>query len=140
MKTRYFIVAAFAALLMASGCQKFFFATELVDGKTFKAAIPKNAKAVVFEYHSSVSSGTLLSTPDSPVPIYGNLDGTTWKVTTGASVINANPDCCGMFSATYHRESHSSEYIEPELYEIDFGKIWQKVQYRECEEYELYVL
>jgi len=122
MKTGYFIAAAFAALLLASGCQKFFLAAELVDGKTFNAAIPKNAKAVVFEYNSSVASGTLLSTPDSPVPIYGNLDGTTWRVTTGASVINANPDCCGMFSATYHREFHSSEYIEPELYEIDFGK------------------
>ena len=122
MKTRYFIAAAFAALLLASGCQKFFLAAELVDGKTFNAAIPKNAKAVVFEYNSSVASGTLLSTPDSPVPIYGNLDGTTWRVTTSASVINANPDCCGMFSATYHREFHSSEYIEPELYEIDFGK------------------
>ena len=122
MKRKYLLATVIASLLLASGCQKFFLAAELVDGETFNASIPKNAKAVVFEYHSSVSSGTLLSTPDSPVPIYGNLDGTTWRVTTGASVINANPDCCGMFSATYHREFHSSEYIEPELYEIDFGK------------------
>ena len=122
MKRKYLLATVIASLLLASGCQKFFLAAELVDGETFNAAIPKNAKAVVFEYHSSVSSGTLLSTPDSPVPIYGNLDGTTWRVTTGASVINANPDCCGMFSATHHREFHSSEYIEPELYEIDFGK------------------
>lgn len=99
MKTRYFIAAAIAALLLASGCQKDYVAAELVDGRTFNAAIPKNARAVVFEYHSSVASGKLLSIPDSPVPIYGNLDGTTWRVTTSASVINAHPDCSRMFWA-----------------------------------------
>jgi surface protein len=73
-------------------------AAELVDGPTFNAAIPRNATAVVFEYSSSVSSGTLLSASSSPVPIYGNLDGTTWRVSTSASMMNANPDCGSMFS------------------------------------------
>ena len=45
-------------------------AAELVDGPTFNDAIPDNATAVVFEYNSSVSSGTVLSTANSPVPIY----------------------------------------------------------------------
>lgn len=72
-------------------------AAELVDGRTFNAAIPDNATAVVFEYNSSVTSGTLLSTSNSPVPIYGNLDGTTWRVSTSASMINANSNSSGMF-------------------------------------------
>ena len=72
-------------------------AAELVDGPTFNRYIPRNATAVIFEYNSSVSSGTLLSTSDSPVPIYGNLDGTTWRVSTIASMINANPNCRDMF-------------------------------------------
>ena len=85
-------------------------AAELVDGETFNAAIPNNATAVVFEYNSSVSSGTLLSTSSSPVPIYGNLDGTTWKVSTSASIINANPNCYYMFYYKFHLKS------------IDFGE------------------
>ena len=72
-------------------------AAELVDGETFNAAIPRNATGVVFEYNSSASSGTLLSTSGSPVPIYGNLDGTTWRVSTSASMINANPNSSKMF-------------------------------------------
>lgn len=72
-------------------------AAELVDGRTFNAAIPDNATAVVFEYNSPVSSGTLLSTSDSPYPIYGNLDGTTWRVSTFVSKMNANPNCSSMF-------------------------------------------
>ena len=72
-------------------------AAELVDGRTFNAAIPGNATAVVFEYSSSISSGTLLSTSNSPAPIYGNLDGTTWRVSTSASMINANSNSSGMF-------------------------------------------
>ena len=72
-------------------------AAELVDGRTFNGATPNNATAVVFEYNSSVSSGTLLSTSNSPVPIYGNLDGTTWRVSTSASMINANPNSSEMF-------------------------------------------
>ncbi len=71
---------------------------ELVDGPTFKSAIPSNATSVVFEYNSNVSSGTLLSTANSPVPIYGNLVGTEWKVSTSDSRINANPNCYRMFA------------------------------------------
>lgn len=90
-------------------------AAELVDGPTFNAAIPHTAtnyaRAVVFEYNSSVTSGTLLSTSNSPVPIYGNLDidGRTWRVSTSASMINANPYCQEMFNHIYY------------LNTIDFG-------------------
>lgn len=65
---------------------------ELVRGSTFNAAIPAEATSVVFEYNSSVTSGTLLSTTNSPVPIYGNLDGTVWRVSTSDSKMNANPN------------------------------------------------
>ena len=71
---------------------------ELVDGPTFKSAIPSNATSVVFEYNSNVSSGTLLSTASSPAPIYGNLVGSEWKVSTNDNRINANPNCYQMFS------------------------------------------
>ena len=72
---------------------------KLISGPDFNAAIPRDnkTKSVVFEYNSPVTSGTLLSTPDSPVPIYGNLDGTTWRVSTRASQIHANPNCSSMF-------------------------------------------
>ena len=93
-------------------------AAELVDGPTFNAAIPDNATAVVFEYNSPVSSGTLLSTLNSPVPIYGNLDGTTWRVSTSASMINANPNCSEMFKSKSIRNGWTSE---SPLMLIDFG-------------------
>ena len=70
---------------------------ELVAGSTFRSNIPSNATAVVFEYNSPVSSGTLLSSTDSPYPIYGNMDGTVWRITTCANKINANTDCSSMF-------------------------------------------
>ena len=73
---------------------------KLVDGLTFGSNIPTDATSVVFEYNSSISSGVLLSTVDSPVPIYGNLDGTIWKVSTISSNINANPNCIGMFASS----------------------------------------
>ena len=85
-------------------------AAELVAGQTFNNRIPRNATAIVFEYNSSVSSGTVLSTSDSPVPIYGNLDGTTWRVSTGSSMINANSICTQMFRN------------KTNLYLIDFGE------------------
>ncbi len=94
-------------------------AAELVDGPTFNAAIPDNATAVVFEYNSAVSSGTLLSTSSSPVPIYGNLDGTTWRVSTSASMINANPDCSSMFEG---RSIDNIVDFVPFLEQIDFGE------------------
>ena len=91
-------------------------AAELVDGPTFNAAIPDNATAVEFEYNSSVSSGTVLSTANSPVPIYGNLDGTTWRVSTSASMMNANPNSSYMFRATWRFPG-----FLPKLETIDFG-------------------
>lgn len=84
-------------------------AAELVDGSTFRLAI-HDATSIVFEYNSSVNTGTLLSTASSPVPIYGNMDGTVLRVSTSASVINANPDC------SYMMAGYSS------LLTIDFGE------------------
>ena len=94
-------------------------AAELVNGETFNDALPNNATAVVFEYNSFVSSGTLLSTSNSPVPIYGNLDGTTWRVSTSANIINANPYCRYMFSGRYNENTY---LYEPSLEQIDFGE------------------
>ena len=99
---------------------------ELISGPAFYDAIPKSdkAKSVVFEYNSPVTSGTLLSTPDSPVPIYGNLDGTTWRVSTRASQIHANPNCSNMFkSSWYFSTSHAGRerHIILLLKKIDFG-------------------
>ena len=70
---------------------------KLVDGNTFRHAIPDNTTAVVFDYNSSVTSGTLLSTANSPYPIYGNLEGTVWVVSTSSNKIDANPNCSRMF-------------------------------------------
>ena len=70
---------------------------KLVDGNTFRHAIPDNTTAVVFDYNSSVTSGTLLSTANSPYPIYGNLEGTVWVVSTSGNKIDANPNCSRMF-------------------------------------------
>jgi surface protein len=99
---------------------------ELISGPAFNDAIPKlkNVSTVLFEYNSPVSSGTLLSTPDSPFPIYGNLDGTTWRVSTRASQIHANPNCSRMFESDYglSADQHGRYYYEHlKLVEIDFG-------------------
>ena len=93
-------------------------AAELVDGPTFNNRIPRNATAVVFEYNSAVSSGTLLSTNSSPVPIYGNLDGITWRVSTSASMMNANPNSSLMFKRGWD-SARDTEL--PALSVIDFG-------------------
>ena len=95
-------------------------AAELVDGPTFNNRIPRNATSVVFEYNSAVSSGTLLSTNSSPVPIYGNLDGTTWRVSTSASMMNANPNSSWMFQTRWDYTSDSDTRL-PALSVIDFG-------------------
>ena len=95
-------------------------AAELVDGPTFNVAIPNNATAVVFEYNSSVTSGTLLSTADSPVPIYGNLVGTTWRVSTLAPIVNANISCVSMFQGILIDDGYGS-YWTSNLQEIEFG-------------------
>ncbi len=69
--------------------------------------IPDYATAVVFEYNSDVSSGTLLST--GVIPIYGNMVGAAWTISTSASTINAPTDCGWMF------------YGKDRLRTIDFG-------------------
>ena len=69
--------------------------------------IPDYATAVVFEYNSDVSSGTLLST--GVVPIYGNMVGAAWTISTSASTINAPTGCEQMF------------YGKDRLRTIDFG-------------------
>ena len=83
---------------------------QLVDGLTFKDAIPSTATSVVFDSNSTVSSGTPLHVPGTPTPIYGNLVGTVWTVSTPASQIMANPDCAGMFA------------FKRNLQQIDFGR------------------
>ncbi len=93
-------------------------AAELVSGWTFNAAIPLNATAVRFEYNNTaVTSGTTLSTAYSPYPIYGNLDGATWVVSTPANRINANASCHYMF----YGYNSSTETFLPALTSIDFG-------------------
>ena len=92
-------------------------AAELVKGGVFREAIPNDVTAIVFEYNSSVSTGTLLSTRNSPVPIYGNMEGSTWKVSTSASRINANPDCRHMFMGWA-----SNNLVLNRLEVIDFGE------------------
>ncbi len=92
---------------------------ELVDGPTFNAAIPQDATAIRFEYNNtSVSSGTILSTATSPYPIYGNMDGTTWVVSTPANRMNANANCSSMFRGTYNS---STTTYQSALTSIDFG-------------------
>lgn len=120
MKRKYLLATVIASLLLATGCKKDHIGAELVKGTTFYSAIPTSTKEVVFEYNSSVSSGTLLSTRESPHPIYGNLVGNTWRVSTCASVINANSDCSGMFLTPYT----TSQYYQPRPYitRIDFGE------------------
>ena len=84
---------------------------ELVTGLTFRDAIPPNATAIRFEYNNAaVTTGTTLSTGSSPYPIYGNMDGTTWVVSTPDNRINANANCCSMFSGRTNLTS------------IDFGE------------------
>jgi len=91
---------------------------ELVTGPTFRNAIPPNATAILFEYNNAaVTSGTILSTAASQYPIYGNMDGTTWVVSTPANRINANADCSSMFSVTWNTSTQS--YL-PALTSIDF--------------------
>ena len=92
---------------------------ELVSGSTFNAAIPQNATAIRFEYNNaSVTSGTILSTSSSQYPIYGNMDGTTWVVSTPANRMNANAYCNSMFRGTYNSSTNT---YQSALTSIDFG-------------------
>ena len=95
-------------------------AAKLVDGTTFNSAIPSTnyyLMRILFKYNSSVPSGvetTILSTSDSPIPIYGYLDGSDWIICTSASMIDANPDCSGMFASLYSGTGRT-------VHSIDFG-------------------
>ena len=92
---------------------------ELIIGPWFGYAIPQNATAVRFEYNNvSITSGTILSTASSAYPIYGNMEGTTWVVSTPANRINANSNSNAMFSCDYN--SSTDTYL-PALTSIDFG-------------------
>ena len=102
-----------AITLLAISCKKDYetLHAELVDGETFNSIIPANATSVVFECNnSSVRSGVGLSSPSSPVPVFGILEGRVWRVTTRAGFIDANPNSRKMF------------YNRSELTSIDFGK------------------
>ena len=102
-----------AITLLAVSCKKDYetLHAELVDGETFNSIIPANATSVVFECNnSSVRSGVSLSSPSSPVPVFGILEGRVWRVTTRAGFIDANPICRKMF------------YNCSKLTSIDFGK------------------
>jgi surface protein len=88
-------------------------AAELVSGPTFNAAIPQNATAIRFEYNNAaVTSGTILSTSSSQYPIYGNMDGSTWVVSTPANRMNANSYCFRMFRGLYANLSLALTNIE----------------------------
>lgn len=91
----------------------------LVAGWLFNDAIPPNATAIRFEYNNaSVTTGIILSTASSPYPIYGNLDGTTWVVSTPANRMNANADCSCMFQGVYNSSTNA---YQSALTSIDFG-------------------
>lgn len=114
MKNHFFISALIlnTLVLLTTGCQKEqgFDYAELVDGETFNKFIPATARSVVFEYNEFTTGKRItLSTPTSPVPIYGHLDSTVWHVTTTASTIYANPHCAKMF------------YNRSKLKSIEFG-------------------
>ena len=102
-----------AITLLAISCKKDYetLHAELVDGETFNRIIPADATSVVFECNnSSVRSGVGLSSPSSPVPVFGILEGRVWRVITQAGFIDANPNSRKMF------------YNRSKLTSIDFGK------------------
>ena len=66
---------------------------------------------MVFECNSSYDRiGINLSSPSSPVPVYGHLEGEVWCVTTRAGLLDANPNSRKMF------------YNRSKLISIEFGK------------------
>ncbi len=86
----------------------------LVDGPTFREAIPEGATAALFVYDdTTVSQGTLLSIPASPYPVYGNLVDSVWRISTPADMIYTNPDCQKMFAVV---PAHPHR-----IRQIDFG-------------------
>lgn len=79
------------------GSVNFYAPAQLVNGMQFNGQIPNNATEVVFEYNSAVNSGTQLKLNGTDTPIYGNLNGTVWTVSTPAASIVAN-NCFRMFA------------------------------------------
>ena len=73
-------------------------------------SFPSGTRTVIFEYNSSVNSGDRLESYGSEVPIYGNLNGTVYTISTSSSQIYA-PSNCRIFLL------NNTENIE----EIDFG-------------------
>ncbi len=83
-------------------------AAELISGPAFNNLIPSTATSVEFLYETPwVVSGTLLSTSNSAAPIYGNLVGDIWRITTPARSINANTNCSQMFKNKNNLQSIS---------------------------------
>lgn len=97
-------------------------AAELVDGPTFNRIMNRfplavySATSIVFEYGSSMTSGIILSTADSPVPIYANRVGSVVRISTSARMINANPDCSFMFGCDWVGDG-----VGDPMETIDFG-------------------
>ncbi|MBQ6068210.1 MAG: BspA family leucine-rich repeat surface protein [Bacteroidales bacterium] len=87
----------------------FILPAKLIAGTAFYSKIPSRATSVVFEYRSTVCSGQTLSASDSPTPIYGNLNGTVWTVSTPADRIDAHSTSAMMFNG------------KSRLTRIDFG-------------------
>ena len=71
--------------------------------------LPDNIRSIVFEYNSSVATGTRLDAAESQVPIYGNQNGTVYTISTSSNQIYAPRYCSYLFSSC------------DELEEIDFG-------------------
>ena len=81
-------------------------AAELISGPAFNNQIPSSATSVEFLCETPwVTSGTLLSTSNSAAPIYGNLVGDIWRITTPARSINVNTNCSQMFKNKYKLQS-----------------------------------
>ena len=100
----------------------------LVDGITFQETVGVgDASSIVFEYNCSETSEVILSTADSPAPIYGIQNGTQWRIVTSAPIMYANEDCSNMFDAWdwfSGEENEEPGYEEPGeivLRNIDFG-------------------
>ena len=92
-----------------TGLNQYSAGAELISGATFNSLIPSTATSIEFICEAPwVTSGTLLSTSNSGAPIYGNLEGNIWRVSTPARSINANTNCSQMFKNKF-------------LTSIDFG-------------------
>lgn len=80
----------------------------------FPENISDVVQKIVFEYNSNVNTGDRLDSYDSKIPIYGNLNGTTYTISTSSSEIYAPRDCSSLFHTNYY------SYC-PNVSEIIFG-------------------